>query len=159
MNGFSSPSTRSKKYLTALASKAVPSWKRTPLRSLKVQVRPSFDDVHDSASAGSSCILVLNRTRLSYIIRFTCSPGFDCVFCGSRLSGSAPAAKLSVPPATGVWASTDQIPARPPVASTPTTQSATIRRIVPLLSGRVTGQAARRICRKPTRVKSLALIP
>src|SRR5713101_5228539 len=125
------------KYLTALASKGVPSWNLTPLRSLKVQVSPSFDDVHDSASAGSICIFVLNRTRLSYIIRFTCSPGFDCVFCGSRLSGSEPAANVSAPPATGACAPADPAATRPPIARSPTSQSDAICLIAHLLSDRV----------------------
>src|SRR5262249_44390298 len=152
-----SPSTRSKKYLTALASKAVPSWNLTPLRSLKVHTRPSFDCVHDSASAGSICIFVLNRTRLSYIIRLTCSPVFDCVFCGSRLSGSAPAAKMIAPPAAGACAHATPAATEPTAARIPTIQSAAVRRIAHLLSNRTspppTEPTGRRIRLKEGNVK------
>ena len=55
--GWAGSMMRSKVNLTAAASSTVPSWKRTPRRSLNVQARPSGDVVHDSASPGTMSVL------------------------------------------------------------------------------------------------------
>jgi len=47
-------STASKFFFTAVASKGVPSEKRTPWRKVKRYVLPSSEMVHDSARQGST---------------------------------------------------------------------------------------------------------
>jgi len=124
------PSTRSKKYLTALASNGVPSWSDA-LAELELR-RGRRRCVHDSASPGSICILALNRTRFVHHPDFTCSPDSGC--SADRGCPIPPAANVSVPPATGACATTgvDRSEAHTRIAPS---QSATIRRIVLLLSG------------------------
>ena len=88
--------TRSNVNLTAAASSGVPSWKRTPRRSLKVQTMPSGDVVQDSASPGITSVLsgrVATRvSKISAVTRKVCSP--------SAWPGSSPGGSASMPTTT-----------------------------------------------------------
>src|SRR5712691_4940289 len=88
--------TRSKVNLTAAASSGVPSWKRTPLRSLNVHVSPSDDVVQDSASPGTTSVLssglATSVSKISAVTRSVWSP--------SAWPGSSPGGSASIPTTT-----------------------------------------------------------
>src|SRR6266511_3767887 len=67
---YAAPSPRSiVRSIAAFAASAVsglPVWNVTPSRSVNVQVRPSFDESHDSARSGStSSVCALYRVSVS----------------------------------------------------------------------------------------------
>src|SRR6266481_2197676 len=100
---------------TASAFRGVPSWNFTPLRSLKVYWRPSFDMVQDSARPGTICVLSSGKvTSVSTTRRPTRFELRSVTWAGSRLTGSATSPTRSVPAG---WAAT-------PAAHTPTASTA-----------------------------------
>src|SRR5882724_8704024 len=89
---------------TASAFRGVPSWNFTPLRSLKVYWRPSFDMVQDSARPGTICVLSSGKvTSVSTTRRPTRFELRSVTWAGSRLTGSATSPTRSVPAG---WAAT-----------------------------------------------------
>src|SRR5262245_9166770 len=88
--------TRSNVNFTAAASSGVPSWKRTPRRSLNVHARPSEDVVHDSASPGTTSVLsAAVPTSVSKISAVTRKVGRP-----SPWPGATPGASASMPTAS-----------------------------------------------------------
>ena len=88
---------RSKFAQTAFALNGVPSWKRTPVRSLNVHTRPPFVAVHDFASFGTTIVVPdLSPTRPSVIWSITRSDSPSETTAPSSDVGSAAVPKTSV---------------------------------------------------------------
>src|SRR3990172_6416835 len=81
------------------ALNGVPSWNFTPARSLKVQVLPSAETLHDSASDGSTCVpSARKRTSVSNMFESMLTENPSSMSFGSSDTASSACAKTSVPP-------------------------------------------------------------
>ena len=89
---------RSKLAFTASALNGVPSWNLTSFRSLNVTLRPSGEDVHDSASHGTSLPSRPLDRRLSVTDAMIWYVTADGDACGSSVGGSWSRPMTSVPP-------------------------------------------------------------
>ncbi len=127
-------SSRSRLSTTCWAVRTVPSWKRTPSRSRKLQASPSRETDHWIASPGSMS-LVTSRycTRVSNICRAMTETGPSSAVAGSRVAATVGSPTRSAPP----WA-----PAEPARASRRTIVSPippiTRRRAIPVVIRRNT---------------------
>ena len=83
---------RSNVALTAAALNGVPSWKRTPWRSLKVQVSLSSDVLHEVASAGCMLPASSGFTSVSWMCITMREVGTSVTNCGSSVCTSVPVA-------------------------------------------------------------------